>query len=72
MRERARAYSSGEEAIFGVASSPSFEVLLDQVKEGKKEEKENKKVKVRLSLSRESRLGNYPKSFFVMRVLGKP
>ena len=36
------------EAILGVPISPSFEVLLDQVMEGKKEEKENKKMKVKL------------------------
>ena len=37
-----------EEAILGVPISPSFGVLLDQVKEGKKEEKEKKKMKARL------------------------
>ena len=37
-----------EESILGVPISPSFEVLLDQVKEGKKEEKEKKKKKARL------------------------
>ena len=47
-RERAKAYGLGEEAIFGVAISLSFGVLLDQVKEGKKEDKEKKKMKVRL------------------------
>ena len=46
-RERTKAYSLGEESIFGVAISPSFGVLLDQVKEGKKEEKEKKRIKVR-------------------------
>ena len=48
MRERASAYGLGEESIFRVAISPSFGVLLDQVKEGKKEENEKKKMKVRL------------------------
>ena len=37
-----------EEAILRVPISLSFGVLLDQVKEGKKEEKEKKKMKVRL------------------------
>ena len=37
-----------EEAILGVPISPSFGILLDQVKDGKKEEKEKKKMKVRL------------------------
>ena len=36
------------EAILGVPISPSFEVLLDQVKEGNKEDKEKKKMKARL------------------------
>ena len=36
------------EAILGVPISPSFGVLLDQVKEGKKEEKKKKKSKARL------------------------
>ena len=42
LRGKARAYGLEEEAIFGVVISPSFGVLLDQVKEGKKEEKEKK------------------------------
>ena len=37
-----------EEAILGVPISPSFGVLLDQLKEGKKEDKEKKKKKARL------------------------
>ena len=37
-----------EETILRVPISPSFGVLLDQVKEGKKEEKEKKKMKARL------------------------
>ena len=36
------------EAILRVPISPSFEVLLDQVMEGKKEKKEKKKMKARL------------------------
>ena len=48
MRKRDRAYRLEEEAIFEVSISPSFGVLLDQVKEGKKIEKKKKKMKVRL------------------------
>ena len=48
MRKRDRAYGLEEESIFEVSISPSFGVLLDQVKEGKKLEKKKKKMKVRL------------------------